>query len=315
MPILLSGSIAYDYIMDFPDSFKNHILPDQIHILSVAFAVEKMQKNYGGTAANIAYSIKLLGGDPLIFAPIGSDGKEYLEYFKNFGIDTDYISPSKDLLTSSAHIITDKDDNQITAFYAGAGIEADKLDVNNIKKDIKIALICAAKQTAMIAHAKQCFDLKIPICFDPGQQITALSPQEVAAILGQSKFLIVNDYEMKLVQEKTGWDGEELLNHVEVLITTLGSKGSVIRTKNEIFEIAACPPQSVDDPTGAGDAYRSGFFTGYVRGFDYKTCGQMGSVAATYAVEKYGTQNHKFTIEEFEKRYKNTYSQTLSLKT
>jgi len=166
----------------------------------------------------------------------------------------------------------------------------------------------------MLEHAKQCHDLRIPFVFDPGQQITALSPQEIAAIVGQAKFLIVNDYEMKLVQEKTGWDSEELLNHVEVLITTLGSKGSVIKTKEEMFEIGICPPQSVDDPTGAGDAYRSGFFTGYLKGFDYKTCGQMGSVAATYAVEKYGTQNHTFTMEEFEKRYEDTFEETLSLK-
>ncbi len=313
MSILISGSLAYDYIMDFPDTFKNHILPDQIHILNVCFVVEKLNKNYGGVAGNIAYSVKLLGGDPIVFSPIGKDGGEYVEYLKKMGINTDFIKISQDRLTSSAHITTDKDDNQITAFYNGALTEATDLKIADAKEKAKFVLISPTDKNAMLQHAKECYDLRIPFCFDPGQQVTAFSSQELMAIIGQAKFLIGNDYEMKLMQEKTGWDFNEMMNHVEVLITTLGDKGSVITTKDQVFEIGICPAISVDDPTGAGDAYRAGFFTAYTQGHDYKTCGQVGAVASTYAVENYGTQEHRFTLDEFKKRYEDTFEEVINL--
>ncbi|MFH1946940.1 MAG: carbohydrate kinase family protein [Candidatus Magasanikbacteria bacterium] len=313
MSILISGSLAYDYIMDFPDSFKNHILPDQIHILNVCFVVDQLNKNYGGVAGNIGYTMKLLGGNPIIFAPLGKDGEDYITYLKKVGINTDHIPVSKERLTSSAHITTDKDDNQITAFYNGALSEASNLSIGSVKEDIKFTLISPTDKNAMIKHAKECYDLKIPFCFDPGQQITAFSPQELMAVIGQAKFLIGNDYEMKLIQEKTGWDMSEMLNHVEVLITTLGDRGSVITTKDQIFEVGICQPLSVDDPTGAGDAYRAGFFTAYLQGCDYQTCGQMGAVASTYAIENYGTQEHKFSIDEFKKRYEDAFGEVINL--
>ncbi|OGH90629.1 MAG: hypothetical protein A2479_02715 [Candidatus Magasanikbacteria bacterium RIFOXYC2_FULL_39_8] len=314
MNILISGSLAYDYIMDFPDSFKNHILPDQLHILNVCFVVEKLQKNIGGVATNIAYTTKLLGGEPVVLAPLGKDGQEVLDFLASHDIKTSGISMSKNLLTAGAHITTDKDDNQITAFYNGALSEATDLHIANIKEKVDFALISPTKKEAMIQHAKECYDARIPFCFDPGQQITAFSNQELAAVIGQAKFFIGNDYEIKLVEEKTGWNTNELLNHVEVLIITLGDRGSVIITKDTSIEIKPCPALSVDDPTGAGDAYRGGFFTGYTRGLDLKTCGQMASVAATYAVENYGTVNHSYTTEEFEKRYVETYGEPMSLK-
>lgn len=313
MSVLISGSLAYDYIMDFPDSFRNHILPDQIHILNVCFVVDQLNKNYGGVAGNIGYTMKLLGGSPIVFSPIGKDGDEYISYLKKAGINTDHIPVSQDRLTSSAHITTDKDDNQITAFFNGALSEAVDLSVGNVKEDIKIALISPTDKRAMLKHAKECYDLKIPFCFDPGQQITAFNPQELMAIIGQAKFLIGNDYEMKLMQEKTGWDMNEMLNHVEVLITTLGDRGSIITTKDQNFEIGTCSPLSVDDPTGAGDAYRAGFFTGFIEGHDYQTCGQMGAVASAYAIEKYGTQEHKFTLDEFKTRYNDTFGEVINL--
>jgi len=313
MSILISGTVAYDYIMDFPDSFKNHILPDQIHILNVCFTVDKLSKNYGGTAANIAYTIKLLGGEPIVFSPVGPDGKEYVDYLKNKGVNTNYIFTTEEKLTGSAHITTDKDDNQITAFYNGAHAEAAKLNIGDVKEKIDLVLISPTQKDAMIKHAKECYDAKIPFVFDPGQQIPALSAQELMAIIGQAKFLIGNDYEMKLIEEKTGWDGREILNHVETLITTLGNRGSIITTKDKIMEIPPCPPRSTDDPTGAGDAYRAGFFTAYTNGHDLKTCGQAGSVSATYAVENYGTQNHTFTREEFTERYEETYKEKINL--
>lgn len=314
MSILISGSLAYDYIMDFPDSFKNHILPDQIHILNVCFVVEKLNKNYGGVAGNIAYTMNLLGGQPIVFSPVGKDGLEYKKYLESLKINTKYIKESQEKLTSSAHITTDKDDNQVTAFYNGALTEAVDLKISEVEENIKLALISPTDKRAMLAHAKECYDLNIPFCFDPGQQITAFTPQELMTIIGQAKFVIGNDYEMKLIQEKTGWDYSKMLNHVEVLITTLGDKGSIITTKDDVFEISTCPPVSVEDPTGAGDAYRAGFFLAYVCGYNYKTCGQVGSVSSVYAVEKYGTQEHEFDQEEFISRYEKTYGETVNLK-
>ncbi len=313
MSTLISGSLAYDYIMDFPDSFKNHILPDQIHILNVCFVVEELRKNFGGCAGNIAYTMKLLGADPLIIASLGSDAMEYLDYFKNLGLKTDYISVIKGKMTSSAHITTDRDDNQIIAYHNGAGDSAIDLSVFDVKEKIDLALITPAKKEAMIKHAKECHEKKIPFAFDPSHQLTAFTPQELMLLIGQAKFYIGNDYEMKLTQEKTGWDEKELLNHVEVLITTLGDKGSLIATKDKIIEVGICPAVSCDDPTGAGDAYRAGFFSAYVKGLDLKTCGQVGAVAATYTVEKYGTQTHHFTIEEFEERYRKAFGEKIDL--
>ena len=313
MSVLLSGSLAYDYIMDFPDSFKNHIMPDQLHILNVCFSVEKLEKNLGGTAGNIAYTMKLLGSDPIILCPLGSDSHDYVEHLKKHKISSDYISINNEKMSSSAHITTDKDDNQIAAFYSGAGNGAKNLVVKSIKENLDFALISPNQKEAMIGHAKECYELDIPLCFDPGQQITALSAQELMLLIGQAKFLIGNDYEMKLMQEKTGWDMEEILKHVEIVITTLGDRGSVITTQDQVIEVGVCTPNSVEDPTGAGDAYRAGFFFSYLQGHDYKTCGQMGAVAATYAVEHYGTQNHGFTMDEFKNRYEESFGETISL--
>ena len=313
MPILISGSIAYDYIMDFPDSFRNHILPEQAHILSVSFVIPELKKEFGGTGGNIAYTMRLLGGDPILLGALGNDGTEYIEYFEKQGIGTRYITRSLDRITASAYITTDKEDNQISAFYVGPGHEALQLNVADVKETLELAIISANNKEVMIQHAKQCNEANIPLVFDPGQHLTAFSAQELMLLIGQSNFLIANDYEMKLITEKTGWGAEDLLQHVNVLITTHGEKGSVIRTKDELFEAKPCPPTSVEDPTGAGDAYRAGFFTAYTKGLGLQTCGQVGSVAATYAVEHYGTQNHRFTLTEFKKRYEDTYKKSITL--
>ena len=311
--ILVSGSIAYDYIMDFPDSFKNHILPDQVHILNLSFNVPELRREFGGSATNIAYTIKLLGSEPVVLGALGTDGQSYREYLGSKGISTQYIFQSKEKLTAAAYITTDRDDNQIAAFYIGPCGEADKISAHDVKETLALALISPTVKDVMIKHAKECAEKKIPIVFDPGQSITSLSAQELMLLLGQADFLIGNDYELKLLQDRTGWDTKELFNHVEVIITTLGEKGSVVSTKDEMIEVSPCPAESVEDPTGAGDAYRAGFFAAYVKGMDFKTCGQAGSVAATYAVEHYGTQNHRFTKAEFAERYEKTYNQTITL--
>ncbi len=311
MSILISGSLAYDYIMDFPDSFRNHILPEQIHILNVCFVVDEMKKNLGGVAGNIAYTMKLLGAEPIILAPIGNDGNEYYEHCKKFNISTAYMPMSAQKLTSSAHITTDKDDNQIIAYYNGAGDEAQNLHVRDVKEPLSIAMITPTKKDAMIQHAKECFEAGIPFVFDPSHQLTAFDGRELSMVIGQADFYIANDYEMKLTTDKTGWSMEEMLNHVETIILTRGDKGSTVMTKDAQWEIPICPAISVEDPTGAGDAYRAGFFAAYVRGTDLETCGHVGAVAATYAVEHYGTQNHCFTLEEFKTRYQKAFTKTL----
>lgn len=311
--ILISGSLAYDYIMDFPDSFRHHILPEQIHILNVSFTVDKLQKNLGGCAGNIAYTAKLLGAAPLIVAPIGSDDEVYQAHWKKHGIITNYIPRIGDVLSASAYITTDKDDNQITAFYPGALAHDQDLNIKDVEEDVALAIIGPTKKETMIAHAKACADRDIRFCFDPGQQITSLSPQELMLLIGQATYVIGNDYEIRLLEEKTGWKAEKLLEHVEVLIVTLGEKGSLIKTKGEEIEIAPCTALSVEDPTGAGDAYRAGFFTALAAGEPLRVCGQVASVAAAYAVEKYGTQNHFYTTDEFTKRYEQTYKTSVSL--
>lgn len=312
MSIFVSGTLAYDYIMDFPDAFRNHIMPDALHILNVCFVVDALKKNYGGTGANIAHTMQLLGGEPVLVGCVGSDGDEYVASLAARRVNTKYIRRIPEILTASAHITTDKEDNQITAFFNGPSARAADIHVTDIHDALALALISPTQKDVMLNHARECQEHNIRVVFDPGQQITAFSAQELMRLVGQSEVIIGNDYEIKLLQQKTGWGMKELLQTVSIVITTLGPKGSIISTKDETIEVSPCPPTSVEDPTGAGDAYRAGFFTAFVKGLDLKTCGQVGSVAATYAVERYGTQNHTFTKEEFVARYKECYGTSLA---
>jgi adenosine kinase len=307
MSILLSGSLVYDHIMNFPDSFKNHIMPNQLHVLSVAFMIDKLKKGWGGTAGNIAYTIKLLGGDPLIVSALGQDGKEYLDHLHKVGINTEYIAVVKDKLTASAYITTDQDDNQITAFYNGPLGAVEKIDLRPLTDSCKYALISPNPKNVMTKHLIDCADLQTKVLFDPGQQITAFAGAELQKLVSQADYLIGNDYEIKLIMNRTGWDRNKLAAQVDALVITLGERGSVIIAKGELVEVAASSPKSHDDPTGAGDAYRAGFFVGLDQELSYRECGQLGSVAASYAIENYGTQAHRFTMDEFRGRYKKTY--------
>lgn len=313
MSLFLSGSLAYDYIMDFPDRFQRHILPDQLHILSVCFGVQKLHRGWGGTAGNIAYAMGLLGARPVVASALGVDGGDYLKRLQELGINTEYIVQDTAVMTASAHIITDQANNQITAFFPGPLSRAMEIDVRTLDPKPAIALISPNPKEVMQSHVMQAKEVGAKVIFDAGQQLTTFDPDLLRACIEASAFLIGNDYEMKLVCEYTGWSEEEIVNRVEVLITTLGEKGSVIRTQTETIVIDPCPVTACVDPTGAGDAYRAGFFVGYERGFDLRTCAQMGSVSATYAVETYGTQGYTFTKEEFGKRYEEAYKQPLSI--
>lgn len=314
MSILVSGSLVYDYIMDFPDSFKNHILPEQIHILNVCFVVDRLERSWGGTAGNIAYTMKLLGADPLIVSAVGNDGTNYVDYLKKIGLDTTIIRQDGKRTTASAHITTDNEDNQITAFFNGPLDLAEECNLTALTKPISIALISPTSKSVMIKHLRECRERGLPAVFDPGQQITAFSPQELQMMVSQAHFVIGNDYEMKLLQDRTGWDAQKILSEDKVIITTLGEQGAVIATpEGEQVTIKSCRPESCDDPTGAGDAFRAGFFVGFERGYNFKTCGQLGATAASYAIETYGTQTHHFTLTEFSERYEKNYGEKITL--
>ena len=313
MATLISGSLAFDVIMDFPGKFKDHILPDKIHMLNVAFQVDTLERQFGGCSGNIAYTMKLLGGDPIILAPLGRDGGDYIEHFKSVGINTSYIPIRLDGFTSSAHMITDRDHNQIIAFHTGAGDQASMQSVSDVREPIELALLTPAHKDATIRHARECKAGKIPFVFDPSHQLGTFSKEELIELIDMADFYIGNDYELALTLEKTGWTEAELAKHAGTLIVTLGEKGSKITAPSGVFEIPICPVEKVVDPTGAGDAYRAGFFTAYTLGHDLETCGRVGAVAATYAIEQYGTQRHHFSLANFKARYKQAHQSDLSL--
>lgn len=310
MPILISGSLVYDHIMDFPDKFKNHIMPDSIHILNVCFTVDKLEKSKGGTAGNIAHTMKLLGAEPIVISSVGKDGDEYIKYLEGQGIGVGYIAKDTNEFTASCYITTDLDDNQITAFHNGALKSSNGIGIAAIP-DVGLAIIAPTQKDVMMKHVKECSGGGIKIMFDPGQQIPAFRNDELKQAIEKAHFLVGNDYEIKMIGKRLG---RELSDSAKILITTLGGKGSVINAADgEEIKVNACPPDKVVDPTGAGDAWRAGFLTGYEKGFDLKICGQMGSVAASFAIEKYGTQEHYFSISDFVRRYTKTYGETLNL--
>ncbi|MDI6777654.1 MAG: carbohydrate kinase family protein [Patescibacteria group bacterium] len=314
MPILVSGSLVYDHIMDFPDRFKNHILPESIHILNVCFTVDKLEKSKGGTAGNIAYNLKLLGADPIVVSSVGKDGSEYLNYFKKLQIATDLIGVHEKKHSASCYITTDRDDNQITAFHNGALESAPDIKFEKSKKKPEWAIISPTQKNVMLAHLSQCADSGIKIIFDPGQQIPAFSKGELKKSILESQVLIGNDYEIKMIQKRTGWSEKDILKKTKMLVTTFGERGSLVKTsdKQEI-RVEAAKPKKIVDPTGAGDAYRAGFLFGLEKGYNLRGCARIGSIAASFAIEKYGTQEHLFSLAEFEKRYKKSYREDIRL--
>lgn len=314
MSILVSGSLVYDHIMDFPDRFKNHILPDNIHILNVCFTVEKLGKSKGGTVGNIAYSLKLLGANPIVVSSVGQDGDEYIEYLKRLGIKTNKIIKDEKLFTASCYITTDLDDNQITAFYNGALGSAPDIFFKKRDKKPHWSIIAPTKKEVMIKHLSQCANFGIKAIFDPGQQIPAFSKEELKKYISQADILIGNDYEIKMIQKRTGWSEADIFKKTEILVTTLGKKGSLIKTsRKEEIRVESSIPKKIIDPTGAGDAYRAGLLIGLDKGYNLRMCARLGSVTASFAIEKYGTQEHRFSHREFIRRYKTSYKEDVKL--
>ncbi len=302
MNILICGSMAYDTIMVFPDQFKNHILPDKIHKLSVAFLVPEMRREFGGTAGNIAYNLQLLDGNPCVMATVGDDFGPYQAWLQQHGIAQTHIKPITGSFTAQAFITTDQDDNQITAFHPGAMQQA---HMNSVKsaKEIALAIIAPDGREAMFQHALECFEAGIPFLFDPGQGLPMFNGDELMHFIDMADYLAVNDYESQVIQDKTGLTLEQLAAKVKALIVTLGAEGSQIYAEGQRFDIPCVRADAVVDPTGCGDAYRAGLLYGIVRGWDWKTCGRLASTMGAIKIGSRGGQNHAPSREEIEKIY------------
>ncbi len=321
--ITVTGSLAFDYIMDYQGVFSDHIMPDKIHTLNLSFLVNDLKKQKGGTAGNIAYNLALLKIPVSIVGAAGSDFSGYGQFLKNAGVDVSNIKIIPDKFSSSAFIMTDQQDNQITGFYPGAMSDNQSLSIKTIQSDLVV--ISPNDPKAMAKFAKEAKDGGINYMMDPGMQLPALDSEDLKNMVEGATILIGNDYEISLLSDKLQVTSYKLLETVTILITTLGEKGSIIQTAGLSgspsrspgppgrWSIKAGKPNKVLDPTGAGDAYRAGFLAGYLKNLDLKTCGQMGSVASCYAIEKYGTTSHRFTVQEFCERYKENFGEELTL--
>ncbi|PKN60138.1 MAG: carbohydrate kinase family protein [Deltaproteobacteria bacterium HGW-Deltaproteobacteria-11] len=302
MNIIVSGSLAYDRIMDFPGSFSDHILPEKIHVLNVCFQVDGMKEKFGGTAGNIAYALTLMGEKPVISAAIGYDYHRYFEWFLKNGINAGSIRIIEDECTAGAYITTDRADNQITGFNPGAMRYSSLLDFNKISPKETVMIVAPGNFEDMVNYPRACKERGIDYIFDPGQSLPMWDAEDLARAIEGCRILIVNDYELDLVMHKTGLNKKALLGMAGAIITTLGEQGSRISTAHGETGVPVVLAKKVEDPTGAGDAYRGGLVSGLVRGKTLEASARMGSVCASFAVECYGTQEYRFTPEEFNRR-------------
>jgi len=302
MNIIVSGSMAYDRIMDFPGHFSDHILPDKIHMINVCFQVNGMKEKFGGTAGNIAYALKRMGENPFICATIGRDYQPYFQWLDENGISTEGIKIISDEFTASAYITTDRADNQITGFNPGAMKYPSSLDFNQFIASDTVMIVSAGNFKDMVNYPSVCKDRGIDYILDPGQSLPLWDKKNLIQSIDGCRILIVNDYELNMIFSKTGLDKKMLLKMVGTLITTLGEAGSQVSTRDGDVRIPAFKVKQVVDPTGAGDSYRGGLLSGLVRRKEMKECALMGSVCASFAVESYGTQEYTFTAEAFDDR-------------
>lgn len=304
MTILVTGSIAYDYIMVFPGQFKDHILPDKMHILSVSFLVDSLKRVRGGTAANIAYNLALLGERPTIMGTVGHDFAEYRAWLDQHGIDTSAITTLDHEFTASCFINTDLADNQITAFYAGAMAHAGELSINDQQLNgDSLVVIAPNDPRAMERYAAECTQRGIPYLYDPSMQVPRMTAEELDAGCRGAKVLIGNDYEFGMMAEKLGISESDLRQRVPITVMTRGAAGALITAGNEEYDIPAATPRAVVDPTGAGDAFRAGLVKGMQRGLPWPVVGRIAALSAVYAIEQAGTQQHQYTLDDFVARY------------
>ncbi len=315
MGVLITGSIAYDYIMQFPGYFKDHILPGQIEKLSVSFLQDSMRRQRGGVATNIAYNLALLGERPRIMATVGQDFAEYRTWLEANNVDTRAIVAVPDDYTASFFVSTDLAQNQIAMFYTGAMAHACKLSFKQHAGDESIDLVVISPNDpcAMVQYVRECKELQLPYIYDPSQQIIRLSGEELAEGVRGSKMTIVNEYEFGMLKNKTNWNDERVAAETETLIVTCGERGSEIRISRNCIDIPIVSPDRQADPTGVGDAYRAGVIKGYLKHLPWETIGRMGALAATYVLEEHGTQNHHYSAEEFCARFRQVFAVKLDI--
>ena len=307
MSIVITGSVAFDYLMSFPGRFREHLLPDQLEHVSLSFLVDSMRKQRGGCAPNIAYSLALLGERPTVMATVGQDFAEYRAWLEVAGVDTSATVEVPDEFTSSFFVNTDLENNQIASFYVGAMARADRLSFRDLDPTPEITIISPNAPAAMIKYARECRELGIPYIYDPSQQIVRMSGDELLDGVRGARMLIVNDYEFGLIRNCTGLSERELLALPQSTIVTRGSEGSSIYDRGREYSIPVAPPACLCEPTGVGDAYRAGVIKGMLRAYPWEVTGRIGALAATYVLEQFGTQNHRYTPGEFAERYRKVF--------
>jgi adenosine kinase len=308
MQTYISGSLAYDRIMDFPGKFQDHILPEKIHIINVSFTVNGMKEKFGGTAGNIAYNLALLGEKPMILATAGKDFAFYEQWLRQHQLSLEGIRQIPAEFTACAYITTDEADNQITGFNPGAMKFPSLYKFNGLAPDNTLAIISPGCIEDMRVYSRFFKEQKIPYIFDPGQSIPALSGKDMVEMITGSQMVVSNDYELEMIKKGTGWTKNDILQRTGAVITTLGEHGSILTTNGNELKIRAAKPAGLHEPTGAGDAYRAGLIKGLVMKKNLLEAAQMGATCASYAVEKHGTQEHRFSLEEFWKRYHDNFS-------
>ena len=303
MNVIVTGSIAFDYLMTFPGRFAEHILPDQIEHLSVSFLVDEMRRQYGGTAPNIAYNLALLGERPRVMGTAGQDFGDYRVWLEQHGVDTSLVREEADLFTASFFVSTDLDGNQIASFYTGAMARARELSLLDNEADL--VTVSPNDPEAMVKYPAECRDLGIPYLYDPSQQIIRLSGEDLRAGLEGCDLLVVNEYEFGMLREKTGLGDEAIQSApARACIVTLGEKGARIWAKDGVYDVSIVPPKRLDDPTGVGDAFRAGLIKGLAMELGWQLAGHMGALAATYTLEQPGPQSHSYTLPEFVARFR-----------
>jgi len=323
LTVAVTGSMAFDYIMSFPGKFAEHILPDQIEILSVSFLVDSMRRERGGCAGNIAYNLAMLDQPVLLMATVGQDAPEYIAALRQQGVDTSGVLQLPREFTASFFVSTDQVNNQIASFYTGAMAKAGQISfADQDYQKITVAIISPNDPQAMVKYARECQELNIPYIYDPSQQIPRLTPEELANGIKGAKILIVNDYEFEMIKKQTGWNDNDVQAAVETIVVTQGKKGALIRTTEvgadgmallKEVNIPAARPTRIADPTGVGDAFRAGLITGMMRHYPWEVTGRLGTLAATYVLEQHGTQRHSYSRRQFAARYSELFGDTPEL--
>jgi len=308
MTALICGSYAFDQIMVFPDKFKNHILPDKVHMLNVSFLVPEMRREFGGTAGNIAYNLNLLGAQSIPMATVGADFAPYRAWMEKSGISTKGLQEVADSYTAQAFITTDMDDNQITAFHPGAMNSSHLNSVSDIA-GVSLGIVSPDGRDGMVEHATQFAEADIPFIFDPGQGLPMFGKEDLIQFIDQATWIAVNDYESALMQERTGLSAVEIAERVDALIVTRGGEGSVIYTGGHRIDIPAVSVEHTLDPTGCGDAFRAGLLFGLLNEMEWKTTGQIASLLGSIKIGTHGTQNHHFTMDQFRESYREAFSE------